>query len=172
MDIPQPIGEQTTNKESIGDAKLTSSGVISSPVPFHVHNGSDSPKIAQGDLQNISNLVQIYDTGGDSVIQYNGTTTLYIVTPNSSLVSGISIGAIGIAINYFGGILYLDGTALTQDRDVYFPNASGTIPVADSGTGAPGYTPSAIGLIYCDTSGGKVYISTGTTNSSDWKLLN
>jgi hypothetical protein len=37
---------------------------------------------------------------------------------------------------------------------------------------APGFTPKFVGLIYCDTTAGKVYISTNTTASSDWKLLN
>ena len=44
--------------------------------------------------------------------------------------------------------------------------------VAFSGAGAPGTTPSVIGMIYIDTSGNKVYISTNTTNSGGWALLN
>ena len=39
-------------------------------------------------------------------------------------------------------------------------------------SGAPSSTPTKVGNIYIDTSGGKVYISTGTTNSTDWKILN
>lgn len=101
MDIPQPIGEQLNNKEAIGESKVGSEGVTQTPVPFHTHNGTDSPKINKVDL-----------------------------------------------------------------------NANGKVVVAENGTGAPGHTPSDIGLIYCDTSGGKVYISTGTSSSSDWKILN
>lgn len=41
-----------------------------------------------------------------------------------------------------------------------------------SDTGAPTTTPTRIGNIYCRTDTGKVYISTGTSASSDWKLLN
>jgi hypothetical protein len=41
-----------------------------------------------------------------------------------------------------------------------------------TGTVAPGFTPKFIGLIYCDTSAAKVYISTGVSSSADWKLLN
>lgn len=41
-----------------------------------------------------------------------------------------------------------------------------------SGAVAPSSTPSSIGQIYVDTVLAKVYISTGTTNSSDWKILN
>ena len=41
-----------------------------------------------------------------------------------------------------------------------------------SGLVAPTYAPKATGLIYTDTVAGKVYISTGTTASTDWRLLN
>jgi len=41
-----------------------------------------------------------------------------------------------------------------------------------SGSGAPLSTPSRIGQLYIDTSGAKVYISTGTTSSADWSILN
>lgn len=41
-----------------------------------------------------------------------------------------------------------------------------------TGIVAPGFTPKFVGLIYCDTTAGKVYISTNTTASTDWKLLN
>ena len=44
--------------------------------------------------------------------------------------------------------------------------------VASSGSGAPATTPSAIGQVYIDTAGSKVYISTNTTNSGGWALLN
>lgn len=41
-----------------------------------------------------------------------------------------------------------------------------------SGTIAPNTTPSALGLIYIKTDTAKVYISTGTSSSSDWTLVN
>lgn len=40
------------------------------------------------------------------------------------------------------------------------------------GTAAPTTTPPRVGVIFCDTTNGKVYISTGVSSSSDWKLLN
>jgi hypothetical protein len=40
------------------------------------------------------------------------------------------------------------------------------------GTEAPATRPLAVGLIFCDTTNGKVYISTGTTDSTDWKVMN
>lgn len=41
-----------------------------------------------------------------------------------------------------------------------------------SGSGAPATTPEALGRIYVDSSGAKVYISTGTASSADWSIVN
>lgn len=129
MDIPQPIGEQLNNKEAIGESKVGSEGVTQTPVPFHTHNGTDSPKINKVDL--------------------------------NANIDGITVSGRATFI-----------MPITSDRDYTFPDCDGKVVVAENDTGAPGYTPSDIGLIYCDTSGGKVYISTGTSSSSDWKILN
>ncbi len=45
------------------------------------------------------------------------------------------------------------------------------IPVS-SGTGVPNTTPAALGRIYIKTDTSKVYISTGTSSSADWTLVN
>ena len=45
-------------------------------------------------------------------------------------------------------------------------------PIISSGDGSPSSTPGKIGDLYIDTSGKKAYIATGTTNSSDWTILN
>ena len=37
---------------------------------------------------------------------------------------------------------------------------------------APAFRPTDVGIIYCDTANAKVYISTGTTDSNDWRILN
>jgi hypothetical protein len=40
-----------------------------------------------------------------------------------------------------------------------------------TGSGAPGSTPSDTGLHYLDTAAGDMYISVGTSSSSDWKKI-
>jgi len=45
-------------------------------------------------------------------------------------------------------------------------------PTISSGVEAPASTPTKVGDIYVDTNLAKVYIAAGTTNSSDWKVLN
>jgi hypothetical protein len=41
-----------------------------------------------------------------------------------------------------------------------------------TGTAAPSSTPTSVGQMYIDTNNAKVYVSTGTSSSSDWSLLN
>lgn len=174
MNIPQPIGEQINDKEAIGEAGFANTQDIQQPtsVPYHTHNGLDSPKIRASDFENASRFVTITDSGSDSVVEYSGSGSLTISTPNNAAVLGIEFLSGGFAISYPSGRLYIKGDLLSADRDLQVPDAGGNLVVANEGSGAPGYTPELVGLIYCDTSGGKVYISTGTTNSSDWKLLN
>jgi len=70
------------------------------------------------------------------------------------------------------GILDLSLIA-SSNKTFTFPNMTGNLTVATSGAGAPtGITPVALGMIYVDTSGGKAYISTGTSTDTDWKILN
>ncbi len=79
----------------------------------------------------------------------------------------------GISFGGSQGNLFFDTSLLaSSDKTFTFPNQSGIFATVTSGVGAPGSTPAAVGQIYTDTSGGKVYISTGTTNSGDWKILN
>jgi len=40
------------------------------------------------------------------------------------------------------------------------------------GTAAPTTTPAKVGLLFIDTTAAKVYVSTGTSASTDWKALN
>jgi len=40
-----------------------------------------------------------------------------------------------------------------------------------SGAGIPSSTPSSIGDMYIDTTNLKIYISTGTSSSADWKKV-
>lgn len=63
--------------------------------------------------------------------------------------------------------------------DVYFGSSAGlakihaaNIATVSSGISAPSSIPAAIGQIYIDTSVAKVYISTGTSSSSDWTVIN
>lgn len=47
-----------------------------------------------------------------------------------------------------------------------------SFPLIVQGSGAPGSAPSKIGDIYIDTNIGKIYISSGTDSSADWRPLN
>lgn len=47
-----------------------------------------------------------------------------------------------------------------------------SFPTIITGLGAPTSTPKKRGNTYIDQNSGKVYVSTGIINSSDWKILN
>jgi hypothetical protein len=51
-------------------------------------------------------------------------------------------------------------------------SVSGRIPNITSEAAAPTTTPKKIGDIFIRTDTAKVYISTGTSASTDWKILN
>ena len=73
-------------------------------------------------------------------------------------------------------------TAPVSDGDYYLKvNKSGStytytyidnVPLISTGTAAPGTTPAKVGDIFVDTTNKNVYISVGTTNSSDWEHMN
>jgi hypothetical protein len=70
------------------------------------------------------------------------------------------------------GQVTLETNVLSGNKTATFPNRTGIFALITSGSGAPGTTPEAVGQIYADTSGAKVYISTGTASSADWKIMN
>lgn len=64
----------------------------------------------------------------------------------------------------------------TATGDLYTLATGDAVKVAGnvvlSGAGAPGSTPARVGQFYVDTSGDKLYFSTGTASSSDWIAAN
>lgn len=66
----------------------------------------------------------------------------------------------------------LNTSVLSGDQVYVFPDSTGYFSIVTSGVGAPASTPSALGQIYIATGTSKVYCSTGTTNSGDWRILN
>jgi len=62
------------------------------------------------------------------------------------------------------------GSQILFGSDV--PQIFKTLAQVSSGAVVPATTPLKVGDIYCDTVLGKVYISTGTSSSSDWRILN
>ena len=47
-----------------------------------------------------------------------------------------------------------------------------SVPIISTGTSAPGTTPTKVGDIFVDTSGGTIYMSKGTSSSADWLQVN
>jgi hypothetical protein len=76
-----------------------------------------------------------------------------------------------------GGISSADGVTVVPiyanatTHRLLIDNANSGFTVS-SGTSAPSSTPTALGQIYIKTDTAKVYISTGTSSSADWSLVN
>jgi hypothetical protein len=61
---------------------------------------------------------------------------------------------------------------VTGGKGFTLPDMEGTFCIMTSGSGAPATTPAALGQVYVNTATAKVYISTGTGSSADWKIMN
>ena len=91
-----------------------------------------------------------------------------------------NISKLLILIFLLSGIVYADD--LVNFSDDSLPVLNETLrrmrsdidraPRIYTGTTAPSTTPYNQGDIFLNTTDGKVYISTDTSSSSDWKLLN
>lgn len=105
--------------------------------------------------------VSAQGSGFDLVLQGNDAVILQVNSANQLILTG---GGVAPAV--------IDTSSITSLRTLSLPNQSGVFATVTSGSGAPGSTPAAIGQIYVDTSGIKVYVSTGTTNSGNWTIIN
>lgn len=105
--------------------------------------------------------------GGTSLNGNGGNVTL---TAGRSVTGGTN-GSVKITHPSGAGVIVFDTSPLSAARTFSYPNQTGTMTTVISGAGVPGSTPVAIGQIYINTGSSSVYISAGTTNSSDWKLV-
>lgn len=142
------------------------------------------------DIQNIAtDKILGRDTAGNGVIEQLGLGTGLVITGANLTLSFTKAELDGLVSD--GNILYVGD--ITQYTDELAQDAIGnvvgsgldyddgtgaisvetaTIPRITSGSGAPGTTPPFVGYIYVDTTGAKAYISTGTSSSADWSILN
>lgn len=87
-----------------------------------------------------------------AIVRWDGTTGDTV--EDSPVTVADTTGAIGVA-----------------SKTYTWPGQSGVFSTVTSGSGAPATTPAALGQIYIDTSGPDVYMSTGTSSSSDWSAI-
>lgn len=115
-----------------------------------------------------------------------------------TLGGGTGYGGVSVLMGAYGGLSVPAGTTATYHYPLAFTSGNlnttptagaveykdpdffmtptgtdrGSVALVTKGTTAPATTPTAVGRIYVDTNTAKVYISTGTTSSADWTLLN
>ena len=146
----------TSNNGVIGST--TESGarfIVSGTTDVFSGNGNTDFRNDSGD-----NLVEIFNDGsmsvGKSATFTGGDGVLNVVT-------GFRIANAATDGNYLRGNGTNFVSSAIQQSD---------LPAPTTGSGAPGTTPSVIGEIYIDTSGGSgsqvIYMAAGTSSSSDW----
>lgn len=91
----------------------------------------------------------------------NGTTSLTGVKTVSFLSPYTETS--GLAKTHAGST-----TVVVSNTSGFYSNFTGI----QSGAAAPASTPTTIGQMYIDTVAEKVYVSTGTSSSANWKILN
>lgn len=181
-----------------GSGGVTSATVTNNGTGYVTGSGySTTGGIGSGCKINVVSLIDFTLWSANDGYLYNSGGNLNLSTDTSGKVIKFSVGGIG-TLNEIGrfttsgltiglsgtttGKILLSGatsgtatitpSAIAGTPTLTLPTSSGTIPAVTSGSGAPSSTPSDIGLIYCDTANSKVYISTATSNSSSWKILN
>lgn len=152
-----------------------------------LQNNNGSGNTAVGNYSMISNT-----TGSDNIAIGNAAGQLQadgsgLTSPENSIYIGIN--ARGLDNNDDNSLVIGDhavgagaNTAVIGNSsvsDVYFGSSAGSaklhaanIATVSSGTSAPSSAPTALGQVYIDTSAAKVYISTGTSSSTDWAIMN
>ena len=130
--------------------------------------GSSNIAIGSGAGQFFSNYNNLTTPGGS--IYIGAGTKGYDDNDLNSIVIGTE--AIGAGSNK----AVIGNSSVT---DVYLGSSAGlanlhaaNICAVSSGASVPSSIPTAIGQIYIDTSAAKVYISTGTSSSADWAIIN
>ncbi len=64
------------------------------------------------------------------------------------------------------------GAFVVANKTYTWPGQTGVFATVTTGADVPASTPAALGQIYVDTGHTKVYVSTGTSSSADWTIMN
>lgn len=161
---------------SVPQKSLTQS-ISSSASSFKISNIKSWAKNALG--INIDLVAGDFGTQAFGVFRNATGTIIEIFEWDPSTVASASITLLKRGLKFDGNpttettAYKLDwpaGSIVSLGVDV--PQLLYAYPNISSGAVAPASTPSKIGDIYIDTVATKVYISTGTSSSADWKILN
>jgi hypothetical protein len=158
--------------------KFLSKALASTAMSFKVNNIKSWGKNALGQFIDITPTD--FGTYAYGAFRNANGTLLEIFEFDPSTIASSSITILKRGMNF-------DGDITTETTSYKLDWPSGTIvqfgtdipqllsllsPDILTGNIAPSTVPFKIGNIFCDTSAGKVYISTGISSSADWKLLN
>lgn len=159
-------------------AKKLSQSITSASTSFKLNNIKSWKRSALGVQINLA--ASDFGTRAFGCFRNDTNTKIEIFEfdPSTIASASITISKRGLG---FDGDMTTETTAYKLDWSANettvllgtdIPQLFKTLSQVSSGTTSPATTPDKIGDIYCDTVLAKVYISTGTSSSADWKLLN
>jgi hypothetical protein len=158
--------------------KKLSRSITSTASSFRVNNIKSWARNALG--QNIDLVAGDFGTQLFCVFRNETGTKIEIMEVDPATIASTDITILKRGLGFAGDpttettAYKLDWSAneTTINFGTDVPQLLYAFPTIATGTTAPATTPTKVGDIFCDTTGGKVYISTGTSSSADWKILN
>lgn len=157
--------------------KTLSQSISSSASTFKVSNIKSWAKNNLGN--NIDLTAADFGTQAYCVFRNDTGTIIEIMEFDPATIASSSITILKRGLSFDGDLTtettnykleWPAGTFVQFGTDA--PQLFSFVPQISSGIIAPASTPSKIGNVYIDTVLTKVYMSTGTSSSADWKLLN
>lgn len=125
----QPLVQKDIRKiaQALIDASQTDSQFSVLPVPYHVHNGTDTPFISPLNFDTTING----GNGGGAGFTISGTITTTDNTLTTANLATIATGTAGLACSYVNAKDIADGYYANFMRTAGFKNASGSVVFFD-----------------------------------------
>lgn len=161
---------------SVPQKSLTQS-ISSSAMAFKVNNIKGWGLDSLG--RNIALTASDFGDRAFCVFRNDQGTIIEIMEIDKSTIASSSITILKRGLNFNGDpdtettnykLDWPTGSTISFGTDA--PQLFYALPNITSGIVVPASTPSKIGNIYINTALAKVYISTGTSSSADWTILN
>ncbi len=157
--------------------KFLTQAITSASTSFKVNNIKSWALNSLG--QNINLTAADFGTRAWCVFRNDSGSIIEIMEFDPATIASASITILKRGLGFSGNpttettaykLDWAAGSIVQFGTDV--PQLLSTVPTITVEAVVPATTPTKEGDIYVNTATGKVYISTGTSSSADWKILN
>lgn len=145
----------------------TVTDAVPTDIVFHTTNDVNDANLTINERMRIKSIGNIgigtQSPSASAILELSSTIRGFL-PPRMTTAQGSAISSPATGLEWYdtdrGHKVYYDGSTVTYSAKI-------TI-----GTSAPAITPTSVGQIFVDTVNKKAYISTGTSSSADWTILN